>query len=149
MWCHRFSARLRVWRAVVSLWWWWQSHLFQLWLCTIRCRRGVCVFVSFLRGVFKLSPLGLDFTLPLAEEVLHVLRHSRRFVEIFFRFPFQKILHEGNEHRQRSMSAGHFIAERLLSSGVAHPHAGHISWRVTNKPNVGMIIDRSGLAGER
>src|SRR5205807_1168726 len=60
----------------------------------------------------------------------------------------QKVFHEVEEDRQRATRADHVIAERFLSAGITHPRAGNISWRITDEPNVGMVVDRAGLAGE-
>src|ERR1043166_990688 len=144
--CYRFGMRLRVCWTFISARWRWQRYLFQF-RFRIRCRCRCVVFVSCLCRIFAdLSAFGLEFTLALTEKLLHIFRHSRRLIEFFLRFAFQEVLHTSNEHREGAVSASHVIAEWFFPARVTHPNAGHVSWRVSDKPNVGVIVDCAGLA---
>src|SRR5207248_8245775 len=51
-------------------------------------------------------------------------------------------------YRQGPTRPDHVIAERFLSARVTHPGPGNVSWRVADEPNVCMVVDRAGFAGE-
>src|SRR5436190_8153374 len=96
-----------------------------------------------------LSAFELQLTLTLLVHFLHVFRHGRRFREVFLRLVLKKLFHIVHEEGQRAVSTGHLVAEVLLAPGVAHPDSSHICRRVTDEPNVGVIVNCAGLTCER
>src|SRR6476660_8298909 len=46
------------------------------------------------------------------------------------------------------MCASHVITKRFFLTWITHPNTGHVSWRVTDKPDVGVIIYSTGLTCE-
>src|ERR1051325_6635489 len=149
VWGHRLGARLGIRGCFFSARWRRQRHLLELRFGVRRRQRSV-IFVFFLRCVLtKLRALSLQFALALTEKFLHVFRHARRFREIFLGLVLQKILHEIDKKRKRADAAGHLVPQRFLLAGVTHPHAGHVGRRVTDEPNIGVIVNGARLARER
>ena len=47
------------------------------------------------------------------------------------------------------MAASHSRAKRFLALGIPHPNAGDVCWCVADKPDVGVVIYGTRLAGKR
>src|SRR6266446_202763 len=145
---HWFSFRLRVCRTLFGLRRGRQRHLLQLWFASGGWRSSRLVFVRLGRVFINLRTLSGKLSLPLTEQFLHVLRHGSRLRKIFFRFVLQEVLLEVDEVGKRADGASHFISERSFPTGITHPNAGHVRRRITEKPDVGVIVDGASLAGQ-
>src|SRR6185295_19340369 len=96
----------------------------------------------------ELRTLGCQFSLTLAEKFAHVFGHLRRLRKLLLGFVFEKCLHEVDKHRQGAVTTRHVVSKWFLLARITHPDAGDVCRRVTDEPNVSVVVDGSGFAGD-